>query len=268
MQVRVAVVIPVFNDQEGLDKALGSVRAAEPMDVIIVDDGSVPEARAPDLQGSNRVIMFRLSENQGIVGALNRGVRYVLEHGYTYLARLDAGDQLLPGRIEKQVAFLDAHPDYGLVGGQARFVDEAGHELFRERFPTSDAGIRRVMHARNCFVHPAVMIRCSVLRNVGFYRRAFQTAEDFDLFIRILECSRIANLDDHVVSCHVNPLGISRQRRRSQILVRLRVMLGYFNPLVIESYLGLVKNISLLFMPVFVVQGIKRAVGNRRTGWL
>lgn len=268
MQASVALVIPVFNDQEGLDKTLGGLPAEEFVDIVIVDDGSVPNARAPDWIVTHRVIILRLAENRGIVAALNRGMHYVLEHEYTYLARLDAGDLTLPGRIQKQAAFLDAHLDYGMVGGQARFVDEAGQELYRERFPTNDSDIRRVMHARNCFIHPAVMMRCSVLRKVGPYRRKFENAEDFDLFMRILDCSRVANLDDEVVSCHVNPRGISRQRRRSQIFVRLKVMLGNFNPFVMESYLGLVKNSLLLFFPVVVVQRIKRILGDRRTGWL
>jgi len=263
----VAVLIPVYNDQECLDLTLHSLPLETPLDIVVVDDGSDTPIRLPDVPHPHKVFLLRLEKNQGIEHALNHGLRWILNRGYAYVARLDAGDVALPGRFVKQLSFLEAHSDYALVGSQVLFVDESGREVFRERFPTDYQQIRRNMHARNCFVHPAVMLRTRVLREVGLYSDRFSAAEDYELFFRITLRNKVANLPDYVLKCRINPKGISLSRRRRQILSRLKVMLEYFDPIIKESYFGIIKNLVLLFMPVSLVQQMKRYFEKYR-GWL
>jgi glycosyltransferase involved in cell wall biosynthesis len=264
---KVALLIPVYKYQEGLERSLSALPTEVPLDVVVVDDGSTPPIRLPDLPEPHRGFLLRLDENRGIEHALNHGLAWILERGYEYVARLDAGDIALPGRFAKQLAFLEEHPDYALVGGQVRFVVGEGREVFREPFPTRYEDIRRFMHARNCFIHPAVMMRAEALREVGLYSDRFKAAEDYELFFRITRRFKVANLEEYVVLVEVNPQGISLSRRRRQVLSRLKVMLLYFDPFIKESWLGLVKNTALLFLPVPWIQELKRLLENRR-GWL
>ncbi|MGQ9736046.1 MAG: glycosyltransferase [Thermaceae bacterium] len=264
---RIALLMPVYNDQEGLIRSLESLPEEVPLDIVVVDDGSTPPIRLPKVAAPHRVFLLRMEENKGIEHALNHGLGWILERGYAYVARLDAGDIPLPGRFLKQVKFLEENPEYALVGGQVQFVGLNGEEVFRERFPTEDAQIRRIMHARNCFIHPAVMLRVSALEAVGLYSDRYEAAEDFELFFRIMRRFKVANLPDYVVRCEVNPKGISLTKRRKQILGRLRVMLRHFDPRLKESWLGLIKNTLLLFAPVKLVQTLKRRLEGRR-GWL
>lgn len=263
----VALLIPVYQDQEGLEYSLQRLPIDFPLDVIVVDDGSEPPIRAPRVCEPHRVFVIRLGENRGIEYALNAGLKWILEHGYEYVARLDAGDVALPGRFSRQVEFLEANPDYALVGCQVRFVDKDGREVFQEQFPTEYEKIRRIMHARNCFIHPAVMFRTRVLRGVGLYSTQYKAAEDYELFFRITSRHKVANLDDAAVICCVDSSGISRSKRRRQLLSRLKTMWRYFDPLVPESYLGILKTLALLFTPVQLVVAVKRLLP-RRSGWL
>lgn len=265
---QVALLIPVYKDQPGLELCLSTLPGDFPVDVVVVDDGSDPPIQLPVVAPPHRGFLLRLGQNQGIEHALNHGLSWILQQGYEYLARLDSGDVSLPQRFTKQVAFLGSHPEYALVGGQVRFVDAEGREVFRDRFPTSDQAIRRVMHARNCFIHPAVMLRTQALRELGVYSDRYKAAEDYELFFRILRNYKVANLGEEVVSVHLNPRGISLKKRRQQVLSRLKVMLHYFDPLIKESYLGLVKNLALLLAPTRWVKVAKQALGERQRGWL
>ncbi|GLV47211.1 glycosyl transferase [Thermus sp. LT1-2-5] len=264
---RIAVLIPVYKDQAGLEKSLSTLPAEVPLDIVVVDDGSQPPIQLPNLPGEHKGYLLRLEQNVGIERALNYGLNWILERGYEYVARLDAGDVSLPGRFLHQMEFLDKNPEYALVGGQVEFVDDEGREVFRERFPTKYEDIRRIMHARSCFIHPAVMFRASVLREVGLYSEAYEAAEDFELFFRITRRYPVANLERVVLRCHVNPRGISLTKRRKQVWSRLRIMVRYFDPWVRESWLGLVKNALLLVVPVPWVRWLKQRLEGRR-GWL
>jgi len=264
---RVALLIPVYNNQDGLERSLASLTGEVPLDIVVVDDGSTPPIRLPEVPPPHRAFLLRLEENKGIEHALNHGLGWILERGYEYVARLDVGDIPLPGRFLRQMEFLEENPEYALVGGQVQFVGLDGKEVFRERFPTEDAQIRRIMHARNCFIHPAVMVRAWALKEVGLYSDRYKAVEDFELFFRIMRRFKVANLPGYVVKCEVNPGGISLTKRRKQVLGRLKVMLHYFDPRIKESWLGLVKNLLLLFTPVPLVQALKQRLEGRR-GWL
>ncbi|RCK76379.1 MAG: glycosyl transferase, family 2 [Anaerolineae bacterium] len=263
---RIALLIPVYNNQKGLAISLSSIQD-EIVDIIVVDDGSeVPIQISADLLHAN-INLIRLEKNQGITSALNEGLRYILDKGYKYLARLDAGDIVLPVRFLKQFTFLEKNPNYALVGGQVKFVDPNGQELWKERFPTKYEDIKRIMHSRNCFIHPAVMMRTDVLRELGGYSADYPAAEDYELFMRIVKRYSVANLDEVVLVYEVNPFSISIQKRRRQVLSRLKVMLRYFDPAIKESYLGILKNVFLLTLPYSFVITIKKLFRERES-WL
>lgn len=267
MEPRLAVLIPVYNDQEGLELSLASLDESLPLDIVVVDDGSDPPIQPLKLPGQHRLFLLRLEENRGIEHALNHGLRWIMEREYVYVARLDAGDISYPDRFLKQKKFLDENPDYALVGGQVRFVDGSGRELFRERFPTEPDEIGRIMHARSCFIHPAVMMRVAALKEVGMYSDQYPAAEDYELFFRLTKRFKVANLPDVVLDYRVDPKGISLSKRRRQILSRIRVMLKYFDPARKEAWLGLLKSVVLLGVPVVFVQMLKRRL-ERWRGWL
>ncbi len=246
---KIALLIPCYNNQNGLNASLNQLPSEYPIDVVVVDDGSKVPLVAPTPKPPHKIVLLRMEENQGITAALNHGLTWILQNDYRYIARLDAGDIALPSRFLNQVQFLESNQDHALVGGQVRFVDGSNAEAFRDHFPTSNREIQKELHCRNCIIHPAVMFRVDSIRRLGLYSLQYDAAEDYELFLRIAKAYKVANLSTVVVQCQVSPVGISMSKRRIQLWSRLRLILRYFNPSNSRSYYGILKSLVLLLMP-------------------
>jgi glycosyltransferase involved in cell wall biosynthesis len=241
---RLAVLIPVFNGQDALERSLARLcDDDEPLDVFIVDDGSEPPVEIPpDLPFTVRLI--RLPTNGGVTKALNAGLVQVMAAGYEYIARLDAGDLSLPGRFAAQMAFLDAHPDHAVVGAHAEYVDDDGAHLFTFRPPTDHAALATYFKVRNGFEHPTVMIRGPCLELFGWYDARYCGAEDYELWRRLGRTYKLANLPMVVLRKETTISQITARRFRSA--TRLRVQLRYFEPWSIGAYLGILRTVLAL----------------------
>jgi glycosyltransferase involved in cell wall biosynthesis len=258
---RLAVLIPVFNDQQGLEKSLESLaQDGSDFDVFIVDDGSDPPTSLPPALPF-RAHLLRQMPNQGITSALNLGLTRITEAGYEYVARLDAGDLSLPGRFVAQASFLDAHPEHALVGAAVRCVDPRGTFLFDYHPPTEHDAIMRSFRYRAAIIHPSIMVRTSALIGCGLYRHSFAYGEDYDLFMRLGRVYRLANLETAYVVVVIAPDSLSSNRQR--ILVsRLKLLAWHFDSRSIHSYLGMVTNVLLFLVPRVLVLRLRRLGGS------
>lgn len=265
--VRLAVLIPVFNDGRGLHASLASLRAARRPPgtlILVVDDGSQPPITDSEPDGAMPVRLLRLPVNQGIERALNAGLAEAQRLGAAFIARLDAGDTIEADRLELQLRLLEEQPELGLVGSSARFVDETGQVLFTFQAPQSDAEIRARMHVNCCILHPTVMLRTSVLALAGAYSTDYPAAEDYELFFRMLGHCRGACLPQVLVTTTAARDGISLRRRRRQLLTRLRVQRRFFDARRAESYLGILATLLLLVLPQALVLRLKSLAGASR----
>jgi len=182
----VCALIPVWNDQSGITKTLETLAKDKfPYDIVVVDDGSITPIQCEERYGDHSVKLLRLDENRGIEHALNAGLELILSAGYLYVARLDAGDTPMEGRIARQAEFLDQRSDVGIVGTWAKCVNEEGKYLFTLRFPTDHKAMLRKQRYLPALLHPSVMVRAEVFRKVGLYSDRYKTAEDYDLWVRI-----------------------------------------------------------------------------------
>jgi glycosyltransferase involved in cell wall biosynthesis len=260
---RLAVLIPAYRDQAGLERSLNSLsQDGADFDAVVVDDGSEPPIRVPDSLPF-RVTVLRLTANRGITSALNAGLAHIVDAGYACVARLDCGDVSLPGRMAAQLAFMESHPDHAVVGCWTEFVDPAGRSLFAFRPPTDDADLRRFQRYQVGFVHSAVMLRVAALEAVGCYDERYTGAEDYDLFLRLARRYKLANLPTIYVKYEVNPRSLSRRRFRHGI-VRLRVQARHFEPRSPHAWLGFSRNVLLLFLTRALVVRIKSWLARRR----
>jgi len=220
---RVSVLLPVHNGEEQLEGAIESIlrQSLDDFELIVVDDGSTD--RTPSLlqQFAARDPRVRVcrQDHGGIVAALNRGARLARA---PYLARMDADDIAVPDRLAKQAAFLDSNADIAMVGGSVEYILGEGRRAQLRSLPTAPAEIaQRLMDGRHCFVHPTVMIRTDALAEVGGYRAAFEGAEDADLWLRLVERFRLANLPEIVLAKRVHPGQVSTRRMEQGIVRRL-----------------------------------------------
>ncbi len=250
-QKRIAVLLPVYNAEATLIATIESLNAnKEPHDIILVDDGSAKPV-SQILQPQDNLMILRLEKNSGITAAMNYGLSYILDHGYEFVARLDADDRAAPDRLSKQAAFLDKNPEIGMVGGRGRIVSESGEKLFYLNYPVSHDEILTKLFYNNAFMHPTLVIRSEILRKVGGYSNRYPAAsQDYDLVRRIAKVTKVANLPDYLIDYTFSQTAISLKKRKKQLEARLRIQLDHHNYANVHFYLGILKTLSLWFIPV------------------
>jgi glycosyltransferase involved in cell wall biosynthesis len=255
----VAVLLPAYNGQADVDLTLASFTESAPVHVLIVDDGSTPPIVAPEL-ANLRIDVLRMPRNGGIEGALQAGIDALAQRGFRYAARIDAGDRSVPHRLARQRAFMESHPQVAGLGMWTQVVTRAGEPLFMLTPPAEPDAIRRMRFFRSCLAHPSMMLRIDAVRAVGNYRAAYRSAEDLDLFVRLMERYDCANLPELGLYYELNEDGISATKRRRQVSSTLRLQLRYFNAANPYDWLGLAKNLLHLVTPYRALQRVKRAL--------
>ena len=194
----ISVLIGVRDGAPWLPAAIQSVlgQTLADLELIVVDDGSSDATPALLAAERDPRLVSKRQARAGLAVALNRAVGLARA---PLVARLDADDVALPARLERQRAFLLAHPEVGLLGTAARVVDESGRDVEIIRPPEDDRDIRRVLIRRNPFVHSSVMVRRSLLASAGGYDASFPVAQDYDLWLRLSALTRMANLAEPLI---------------------------------------------------------------------
>lgn len=228
---KISVLMPVYNTPENyLREAVESILAQTCADFefLILNDASTDDnvEKVINSYDDKRIRYWQNDRNLGI--SLSRNKLIGLSRG-EYLAVFDHDDVSLPERLEKQAAFLDAHPEVGVVGCWYRIL---GTENKVSRFPAEDAEIKEIMVNSCCICHPASMIRRSVLveHNIG-YENDYTPAEDYALWCRLLSKTRFANLPE-VLFAYRNHEGNTShlQRKMRDASIRIQNFVRRDNP--------------------------------------
>jgi len=198
MAPRVSLVVPAFNEPlDVLAQSLGSIRQQTFADFecLVVDessDAALAQGCRALCSEDPRFRYIRPAQRLGLAGSLNLGLQ---EAKGELVARFDSDDVCLPERLALQVSFLDAHPEVGVLGGALEVVSEQGQTLAFRDYPQDHTTIERRMQFTNAIAHPTVMLRRSVLLAHGGYGPEFRSAEDLELWLRLLNRGvRFANL--------------------------------------------------------------------------
>ncbi|MFL9952526.1 glycosyltransferase [Paraburkholderia nemoris] len=261
----VAVLMPAYNGQADVDLTLASFSESALIHVLIVDDGSTPPIVAPAI-ANMKIEVLRMPQNGGIERALQTGIDALAQRGFRYAARIDAGDRSVPQRLAKQRVFMELHPQVAGLGMWTQVVTREGKPLFMLTPPAEPNEIRRLRFFRSCLAHPSMMLRVDAVRAVGNYRAAYPSAEDLDLFVRLMARYDCANLPELGLYYELNEGGISATKRRRQVSSTLRLQLRYFNVTNLYDWLGLAKNLLHFVTPYRALQRVKRTLLAPRAG--
>jgi len=205
----VSVVVPVLDGEafvrESLESILGQTYA--PAEVIVMDDGSTDST--PEIVASygDRVRYVRQPSTRGIYGNANDGI--ALASG-DLIGVFHADDVYLPEMLEREVGWLEEHPDAGAVFCSDIFIDADGRELWRLELPPEIRGGQALDYATvlnalltytNTFLRvPTALVRGSVYQELGGYRDAeFKNTSDLEMYLRISRRYAIGVLDDHLL---------------------------------------------------------------------
>ena len=204
----VTVVMAVFNAMPYLPAAVESVLNQKGLDLrlVAVDDGSTDGSRT-FLEGLDdpRVTVLRQAHT-GQGAARSKA----FEHCTTpFVAVMDADDISLPGRFAAQLRFLETHPQIGLLGTQFRYIGREGGRSFHSSVPTEHEDIlAALLRGRHGIVNGSIMCRTDLLARIGGYRVS-GSGEVWDLFLRVSEISRLANLPDVFLLYRVHPSSVN-----------------------------------------------------------
>lgn len=216
---RISVLLTVYNAEEYVADAVESIlgQSYPDFELLIVDDGSTDGSldRLRELAARDARIRLESRPNTGLVPALNELLEVARGE---YLARMDADDVSREDRFERQLAFLDAHPEVVCLGTATDQIDERSRLIRRPPLATTDHAIQEeLLSGHNPLCHPTVMMRASVVRQVGGYDPASFPAEDLDLWLRMGEAGRLANLPERLVCYRIYDRSISSRQQSEQL---------------------------------------------------
>lgn len=186
----ISVIMGVFNqwDEEELQASVNSIlhQTYGNFEFIIWDDGSHPDAARllQELPAKDeRIVLAGKEENRGLAYSLNECIR--LAKG-KYIARMDADDIALPMRFEKQVEFLETHPQFGWCGTNTLLFDENG--VWGSRSMPEIPTMKDYFHY-SPYVHPSVMFRAELFdENLGYLdSQETLRCEDYEIFMNLIQ---------------------------------------------------------------------------------
>lgn len=186
---------------------------ANEVDIYVAADGPISNELSRMLTeycDSGKILLRSRDENLGLAKTLNELLELVLQRGYEYIARMDADDEALPYRFEKQLAFLKVHPNIDVVGGWIKEINKDGNVV---KYPLEHDEMKLFHGKRDCMAHPTVMFRRSYFEKAGLYPTDFVRGEDSIMWLKgFLNGCRFANLPDILVNMQVDE---SLYKRRS-----------------------------------------------------
>ncbi len=217
---RVSVVLPVRNGEPFIGEALQSMlnQTWHDFEIVVIDDNSsdaTPDILHTAAQMDKRIRILHLDTPTGIVGALNHGLEAARGE---YIARMDADDVSLPNRMTLEVEFLDRHAEVAAASGHVLYMDRDGDPLGCPEMPNNHEEIdgRHMTGVGGGICHSAAILRRNTVLAVGGYRPEFSAAEDLDLFLRLAEVSRLANIPDTIQKVRFYPTSHSLRSRDQQ----------------------------------------------------
>ena len=214
----ISVLLPVYNAQQYLAEAVQSVldQTFGDFELLALDDGSTDGSLAllRDFAARDFRVRVLTRENRGLVATLNEMIG--LARG-RYLARMDADDICLPRRFEQQAAFLDANPDHVVVGGWLEWMNQDGQTIGTIKGPATHEEIDTAhLRGHTSVCHPAAMLRNLGADNPDWYDERFIDAEDLDLWLRLAECGKLANITEVVLRYRIHEQSISEAKGHEQ----------------------------------------------------
>lgn len=259
-------LIPCYNNVEGLRRSIRTISyAPDKCAILVVDDGSSAAVSRETIaeQTSIPVFLIRLTENKGITEALNAGLGWILINHpeVKYISRLDCGDECSPDRFYKQVAFLDAHKHVAIVGSWCKFKNMATGDSYQYKTPVDHDSIIRKMHFKNVFIHPTVMWRMDITKEIGLYPVTYPHAEDYGFFYRILCKYETAVISEYLMTCEIASNGISLKNRKEQLKSRIEVVKKYGHSKIL-TFLGTTKLLILGLIPSNILLTLKHKLFN------
>jgi len=249
----------VLNEERWVSLAMESIlcQTRSDFEFIITDDGSTDKTFEiiSGYKDDSRVRIIRHPTRKGLAVSLNEQIHQTRGK---YIARMDGDDIANPERLAKQVAYLDRHPDAGLLGSFCREIDSKGNHIGVWRRPVSDKALRRAIMRYNPFIHSSVMLPRQVFLKTGLYNEGRAYAQDYDLWLRVSMHYQLSNLPEPLIDLRVDWKKMNRKNREAR-KCELQIMRDHIfaGPFPKYYYFYLIRPLLLSVLPTELTMRLK-----------
>jgi putative methyltransferase (TIGR04325 family) len=227
---RVSVILPAYNHASFIGEAVESVlsQSFSDLELVVTDDGSTDGTAVRIRSFSDPRINFEaLSTNRGYSFSLNTSIARARGE---LIALHCSDDVFLPGKLERQVAFLDANPGVAAVFGKPIFIDKEGYPcplrshpfdgIFLNDLPDRFAWLRSFFLQGNGLCHPTALVRRAVFDEAGEYDPLLVQLQDYDFWVRVSSRHEIRVLDEPLVAYRVLGEGLNTSWPSAEVVRR------------------------------------------------
>jgi glycosyltransferase involved in cell wall biosynthesis len=201
--------MPVYNCRQFLEESVNSILNQTYRDFeFIIVDGSSDDGTYEFLNSlsDTRINLIREHIRSGITSSLNHGLQVAKGE---YIARMDADDISFPHRFERQIQYLDDHPEIGVLGTGIQIIDIQGNFLEKLQFPAQNNLLRWFMCFYDPIINPTVMMRKDIVLQAGGYDMEMRKCEDYNLWQRLFAITQFSNLQDILFSLRKHESNLS-----------------------------------------------------------
>lgn len=194
--IPITVLMPIFNVERYLDEAIKSIlnQTFKDFELLIINDGSTDKsADIVKKYRDKRIKFINNHTHQGLVAVLNQGM--ALARG-VYLARMDGDDISLPTRLEKQLKFMDSHPDVGVCG---TWFEVFGLKLKNRVYsrPANPMACKAMLLFTDPVCHATVIMRPEMLKKHHLkFDPSFKHLEDVEFWNRVAKFMDFSNIEE------------------------------------------------------------------------
>lgn len=190
--MKISVLMPVYNGEKYIKEAIDSIlqQTFSNFELLIVNDGS--NDRSEEIiknYNDNRIRLLKNERNLGLVKTLNIGLDATEGE---YVARMDQDDISCPDRLEKQIVFMEKHPEVGVLGTWTKVLREK--DIFIGRYYCNHEEIKASLIFSSPMAHPSVMLRKEVMEKNNLKYKEGSRTEDYELWSRMIRYTKFANL--------------------------------------------------------------------------
>lgn len=207
----VSIIVPAYNNGRFLGEFIESVinSTVTPLELIIINDGSTDESIKvlETYKSLDFLKIIQFPFNQGLTEALNSGLD--IANG-KYIMRADPDDIMYPERIERQLNFMETHPETDVLGCNVwYFHHETGVNINMSNFPSDHKHIiRAYQKGLHGIQHPTAFMKRTVAQRYR-YNKLFP-GEDYEFFSRMAKDGcHFANIPDPLYRMRVHPMSMT-----------------------------------------------------------
>lgn len=226
---KISVVMSVYNGQEYLAESIESILSQTygNYEFIIVDDASTDQSLQIIEKYAKQDKRIKVISNETNLKLTKSLIKAINSSNGPFISRQDADDISKLERFEKQIKYLISNPECGALGTSAQIIDRTGNMIKDSFVPKSWPFIKKLLWYGNCFIHGSMMFRRQSYEHAGGYREALSLSQDYDLWLRMSNVTKMNNLEDKLYLLRMTDENVSKTKSDTQLKMGALAMYEY-----------------------------------------